>query len=593
MLLRRALLASLLVAGVSAGPAAPTVEPARQAPRPDTPRPQLQGLLRYKVRGPTAIQGGFLSSFLGGTVGGALLMERLTNALRIFAGAKGLSNNPGSKEVNDFLRQGSKIPIDVASLPFYASLDVDLVFTLEPDDKGNYHLVSGTAKWTAGTKADVRIADGDNVQHFIDNYAGDGTAVLDTSTSSITITAGERPAGKNQRRPYTLDVNVGFPMVVNGNSMWSALSGHAVMRVQDRGGTRQYTMQMLGMGGTEPPEPITPHGGFAVYTRTAPLGDLLSGRETYQDLMDSGVFVEYELYPSCEAEILAPEPDEMLVFDELSPGRIDRDARARVLPNLWRDFVEWELPYLEGTRSEPDPVDMVGDSLPYLYERLPPKNSTLGDRFFRAKLASGPASRGNCKSPEPQHVRFLFPREARNSASGPYVPNWFHYWTQTKAAQGHASVVEYGGNGPSCEPKDRGYYKLGQEFIFVCDLSQDDFKKYNTVAGISFEGIDEFASVVLHEWTHKVHYNQWWKPRGGYKPELDADSDRIPDSMEADSLEHVFDPLDWDTWNSGYSDEHVLVYLAEEAWAKGSADREDWACPGRQSGNKCPTSGGR
>jgi hypothetical protein len=138
-------------------------------------------------------------------------------------------------------------------------------------------------------------------------------------------------------------------------------------------------------------------------------------------------------------------------------------------------------------------------------------------------------------------------------------------------------------------------------------------QKYINISKKPMEGIDVFGTTFFHELTHLRHCNKWWDiqvilafdclalPQNPKEPKnsemLDADGDRIPDFVEREigfingssglSWKHPFWDLaiskgtaidhipDWD-------DEHILAYLAESMWKEGSADKEDWAYPGKQ-----------
>ena len=124
------------------------------------------------------------------------------------------------------------------------------------------------------------------------------------------------------------------------------------------------------------------------------------------------------------------------------------------------------------------------------------------------------------------------------------------------------------------------------DHFYICDLTPDNFTKQTNMTGTFREGIDKFASTTRHEGTHLEHYLEWWKgPYGGHTAELikkfDSDNDRVPDTVE-ESM--GFDPHDSDSNNAGWDDEHFLTLLNEDDWENGTADKEDWACPGKQSG---------
>ena len=116
---------------------------------------------------------------------------------------------------------------------------------------------------------------------------------------------------------------------------------------------------------------------------------------------------------------------------------------------------------------------------------------------------------------------------------------------------------------------------------------------------LNWEGIDTFAVITLHELTHRRHWTEWWNPTGGYpkkgyydvnnnrqrdplEPWLDEDEDFIPDGRES-AL--GYDTGVKNTYNAPGEemyDEHHLTYAVGDKWPKGSADRVDWAKPGKQ-----------
>jgi len=113
-------------------------------------------------------------------------------------------------------------------------------------------------------------------------------------------------------------------------------------------------------------------------------------------------------------------------------------------------------------------------------------------------------------------------------------------------------------------------------------------------------GIDTFAIACVHENAHYRHFTDWWKPyrtnerlkdinRNGILDDkedaLDKDGDLVPDHLE-EGL-HV-DPKNRNTYGIGPNgdDEEFLCWLAEAGWKIGSADKEDWAKPGKQWAKK-------
>ncbi|MHB1193206.1 MAG: hypothetical protein ACYC6F_09185 [Longimicrobiales bacterium] len=98
---------------------------------------------------------------------------------------------------------------------------------------------------------------------------------------------------------------------------------------------------------------------------------------------------------------------------------------------------------------------------------------------------------------------------------------------------------------------------------------------------LNWEGIDAFAVITLHELTHRRHWAEWWNPTVGYPKKgcYDANNNRQRDPSEPwlDGDKNTFNAPGEDM-----HDEHHHTYSVGDKWAKGSADRVDWAKPGKQ-----------
>jgi hypothetical protein len=128
--------------------------------------------------------------------------------------------------------------------------------------------------------------------------------------------------------------------------------------------------------------------------------------------------------------------------------------------------------------------------------------------------------------------------------------------------------------------------------------------------------IDCFGETLRHEWQHRIDYRTWW-PDGYHDPSEsygwdfipalgfallnDADGDKVPADVEAklpgcrdafslDQAErerntHSCDGRPFDD----VIDLEVFAYYAGWKWQVGKADKEDWACGGKQwKGGACP-----
>ncbi|MEW6104182.1 MAG: hypothetical protein AB1630_10315, partial [bacterium] len=162
-------------------------------------------------------------------------------------------------------------------------------------------------------------------------------------------------------------------------------------------------------------------------------------------------------------------------------------------------------------------------------------------------------------------VRYFFNKDGNENPSSD--PNWYYYWSQTKANRG---AHRY-----SNRNDVYGYYERTKNYFYVCNLASG----YNNETGNN--GIDCFAETCIHENTHLTDWWGFWP--NGYDPSQDGDGDDIPDSLEPslgfDPTKIDTNPFDqWDFDFAAYSEPRA--YAAEHTWTKGSADSEDWSAPG-------------
>ncbi|MBI5879726.1 MAG: hypothetical protein HZB53_18935 [Chloroflexi bacterium] len=324
----------------------------------------------------------------------------------------------------------------------------------------------------------------------------------------------------------------------------------------------------------------------------------------------------------CSVTIYEPLPKAQWVFDDNKPGAIKGKLSAVAVPHSLANQIEWTLPAINGSTLTTTPDPPRGPEVQFKYEGLPDKNSEFGSKTIEARIVSSTA---RCHTS--QSVRLFFGRDASNSpgSNNGKVPNWFYYWKQTSAAQGHtADAIRYGGGGATngCGPGDLGFFNgyanlYAADWIYVCDLKQSDFKSVNGLIRppVSAEGIDVFGVTVLHEWTHLLNFKEWWawpdqpaeyrpthfndnegpcllpllqRPAPPARYKYDCDADHIPDVFEGNL---GMNPQLWDTCGIGMSDNECVAAKAEARWRIGSANKEDWACPGKQADRPCQ--GGR
>jgi len=220
------------------------------------------------------------------------------------------------------------------------------------------------------------------------------------------------------------------------------------------------------------------------------------------------------------------------------------------------------------------------------YTGVPENNKDFGEYEISATLGSAE----RCTQSGKKKMQVFFERDGEESP--PDEPNWFYYWFQTSAGQGHYEHAIYDN---SCDQDVYGWYNgfMYPERIHLCEGVQKHSQ--NDRWGMSADGIDSFATVVMHEWQHKLDHDKWWgqfdqknRPEGevdfmlpqwheyGRKREsFDPDGDSIPNWADAF-------PFDKDKDNDGYKDSETSAYAAGNNWRKGTADKEDWACPGKQ-----------
>jgi hypothetical protein len=570
------------------------------------PKPVIKGLVRYERRGlaaapPTGIVTGFM-------VGGASMIasqRAMKGFFKILAGASALTGKSSMKEMNDFLRSTDQI--DMSGLPVQAEYGADAFFTLEGDKDGVFHLKDGGVTWITrnNTRIELHGKDG-NTHIFHDKANGQGSSPLSPDRSSITL----RTEGKGKDITFALAMDVDHVMPYDASALWSAMGGLAVIRIEEHAGTQRWHMNVLGQDYSEPPQPGEPSGGGFGYSRTGPLDSVAQGREVWLNLLDSPERIEYELFLECEASIEEPVADAPLVFDAASPARLEKKARAQVKPEFWSRDLTWKLPDVQGSRIEPKGDERSGADLSFTYEGMPDKNADFGKRDIQASFGSTRSKSIGCNDPKPRPVRFFFSRAADNNPGSPKAPNWFHYWKQTPAALGHSAAIRYQPKTEKCSSETVnaagspvksytfGYYSWGtfSDYIYICDLAPVGFKSALLFGGAQADGIDLFGVTVIHEWQHKTDFETWWKR--GYSTYDDGDKDLIPNAVEAKvkppkfltgipKAPASFDPDKYDTFGYGFGDEHYLAYAAELDWKMGSADSEDWSCPGHQAGSSC------
>ena len=569
-------------------------------------KPVIKGLVRYERRGVSAAPPtGIITAVMIGGASAVASNRAVRGFFKMLAGASALTGRSSMGDMHDFLRSTDQI--DMSGWPVKAEYGADAFFTLDEGKDGLFQLKEGNVTWSTRNDTRVELDGGDGNIHILhDKAAGQGSSPLTPEMSSITL----ETEGKGKDATFTLNLDVGHPMPYDANALWSMMGGLAVLRIEEHSGTQQSHMTMFGQAYSEPPIPGQPSQGFFGYWRQGPLDSVARGREVWLNLVDSPERIEYELFLDCTAEIEQPIENDELVFNDEQPGKIEEYAQADVTPGIWGPSVRWSFPEIKDAKVEPTPENAAGDSLRYSYTGLPEKNSDFKFGDFVTRFESSQASSAGCQG-QTRPVAFFFSREAANNPGRPALPpnanrsgpdpNWFYYWLQTKAAQGHAKQIRYSDGTDRnsdgtlrCEPGDYGVYRPETDYIVICNLAKNGFKSFS-YPGLGPDrenhGIDAFGVTVRHEWQHYMDYRRFWHARfGRYVEGLDKDGDKIPDRLEApDSLEPPaplnkrvkhFNPLVFDSALRGLGDEHTFAWAAEYEYPAGVADTEDWSCEG-------------
>ena len=634
---RAKLRVSLLVlfAGLAAlAPLQPTATLAGAPPQ------TIKGSIHYTWRGPGVARSGIGTSIILGSAFnvefGNMLLE-MGRRVRMITKLPLLADRSDIQDVNKML-ESVYIP-DLAQLPIEASYVADLEVTLEQQGRNKYVLKSGQINWNYHNLLDLALPgkSGGLDHKFHDEFTGSGSMELTPDNSGLTLSFD----GKSSPPTMKLQGDISHPMPFEGTGTWDVEPGVMQMRVDvKKDGTMIWSLNALGNSGSEEPYRGSVETQFLNLNLTA-TADSLRGSQTWRGPVGTQFAVEYDFTGECAVEITRPEPNAKWTFDESQPGVIQGKVAAWVEPFSLSNRLEWTFPEIPGSKLTTQPSPARGPEVEFKYEKLPDKNSAFGKKELGVKVSSGSYA---CSSTLP--VRVFFPRDAQNNPGieGAKVPNWFYYWKQTSAASDHTGdSIRYRGRVGICSDS-YGYYAgfnnpHEQDWIYVCDLKQVNFKDNSPIIysirpllkppGYKIiDGIDVFGVTVIHEWTHLTKFKEWWSYSDGtlteYRPntnscnyppptdpqqlpryrrdcacklglaerppldgreKYDCDRDRVPDFYEPDL---GLSPNLPDTCELGYGDSECVAYVAENNWKVGTADKEDWACPGKQSeGSMC------
>ncbi len=327
-------------------------------------------------------------------------------------------------------------------------------------------------------------------------------------------------------------------------------------------------------------------------------------------------------------EIIKPADKSKFVFSDLTvTGNLMLELEAKTTPAKYADYVEWDLPELEGSTMKivyPQSGSSIpkGSKIMVMYQDLPLYNDAFGKKTIAARV-----NIDNCIAEDKKEIMIFYPRDAKNNQEGKY-PNWFYYWKQTPAAKPFGQNVRLN---YECEgvPLNKcacikggkrtnatGFYnyEVSQyKTINVCDLSKntDDPQTFQiTIPAIklsipktlqernffTYTYIDTFAIIVMHEFTHFLNNHNFWTT--GYDPIFDRDGDSIPDRvepelgldpkkklsywqdqfMEIKPTGDVLNPFEVIYYGD---DEELLTLSSTYEYQIGTFDEYDWAKPGK------------
>lgn len=536
----------------------------------------ITGLLTYGERGAGASGDGLATAMITSTTAAPLALGRLKSRLGPLLRAATTMSGKGTKDISDFLN--GSLSLDTSSIPIDAMFDATISFTLKEGRDKVYRLDTGTIKWTNRNKTKLQY-DGGSI---VDSFTGQGSEALTAKNADISLSF-EKKKGVWY---YTLRVKLTHKYETNGRTSWSFWDGAGVIALETNGTRDTWTVDVLGQHDRQE-ETISPGPtNTVIYERTDRLRSLTHGAETWRTLLDAQASARYDLYyGKCRASITSPGDDEPLVFDDAKPGVLEGTASATATPSQWADDLRWEVPAIALTKPTTKPTPPEGSDVEYRYEGLPSFNDFFGPVEWKAQLARTDA---DCEAPKAVKPKVFFKRGATNNPGPGTFPNWFYYWKSTSASQGHEAKIAYdpaaGGYGHF-----DGYYDppdKNDDDIWISNLANSGFvgEAIPALHLPALEGIDLFAAIVTHEWQHRTNYWTWWAATGHSFPDpRDKDEDFLPDDQEK-AL--GYNPKMKDTLGVGYDDEDVMCYRAETGWRKGAANKQDWACPGKQCGGR-------
>jgi hypothetical protein len=261
-----------------------------------------------------------------------------------------------------------------------------------------------------------------------------------------------------------------------------------------------------------------------------------------------------------------------------------------------RDELEWRVSRNDSGLLRVD--QGTGGKVTLVARQLPRANSEFGEREISTVLRAGPCQ---CES-KPVLFRLFFPRDEETNPGGE-MPNWAFYWKQTKAGRSlrtgkevpftFAERVPPNPGALTSSGKETGRYIPHTDTIYVSKLQCCPRQP----GGVGDKGIDCFANTLNHEARHREQFLKWWGPKlerycgdAAFLPgtcKVDMDLDFVPNDVEkeqsCDSYEQRSCPA-LPTWCGDVTDLEHDAYQVGWEWKPGTANAEDWACPG----SNCP-----
>ncbi len=352
------------------------------------------------------------------------------------------------------------------------------------------------------------------------------------------------------------------------------------------------------------PEGPLPRQGFELmgsYDIANPAGNGLANGINLQALtgIKLGGQVQWNFSPDLCSEadenygiriVLPLEPIELSFKNQELTGYFD----AEPVPDEegLRFRILWQAFKIDESTLEAKPENLNAPSVNLTFKGIPGRNDAFGEKNISATLGS----LEHCTKPDEKKVTVFYEQDGTDNGSDD--PNWMWYWLQTSAGKQYADFIRHGG-GEDCTAA-LGYFVGGaldgseSEEFYLCDsiLSSRPADPFGLLSGVKLHSIDVFAIIAIHENQHRLDYRHWWRnipakarPGEANWESVDADLDLVPDLVEAELA--GYSPFSRDSFNIGFRDGEVSAYKTAGQWPVGSADKEDWGCPGAQGEDVC------